>query len=57
MMNDKVFFQFVAVIALIVMLVFLFWDSSKTLELGVSGGIFVLATVLSLSVGRSNDTK
>jgi hypothetical protein len=53
-MKDKAFFQFLAVVALIVMLVFLFWDSTKTLELAISGGIFVLATLLSLLVGRSN---
>ena len=53
-MADKIYFQFVAIIALIVLIVFLFWDSTKTMEIGISGAIFVLATILSLFVGRSD---
>ena len=53
-MTDKIYFQFVAIIALVVLIVFLFWDSTKTTEIAISGAIFVLATILSLFVGRSD---
>lgn len=55
-MPDKIFFQLIALIAFVVMIGFLIADATKTMQIGVSGAVFVLATILSLATGgKSGD--
>jgi hypothetical protein len=55
-MNNKAFFQIVAVIAFVVMIVFLFRNESPGIDLRVvlTGGIFVVGAALSLIAGPAD---
>jgi hypothetical protein len=52
--NNKAFFQVVAIVSFLVMIVFLFRDGVSRLDFRVmlTGGLFVAASALSLLVGR-----
>ncbi len=50
-MKDKVFFQFVAVVALIVTVIFLFTDTRND-RMYLSGAVFLAASAISVFLGR-----
>ena len=50
-MPDKIFFQLITLIAFIVMIGFLIADATKTTQIGVTGAVFALGTILSLVTG------
>jgi hypothetical protein len=53
-MNNKAFFQVVAIISFLVMIVFLFRDGVSHADFRVllTGGLFVASSALSVLVGR-----